>query len=68
MLFRSDVLACGENIAAGFPTAAMVLMIWLNSDGHRANLLSPYFTEVGVGYVQGGHYDHYWTLDLGARR
>ena len=60
--------ACGENIAAGFPTAAMVLMIWLNSDGHRANLLSPYFTEVGVGYVQGGHYDHYWTLDLGARR
>lgn len=60
--------ACGENIAAGFPTAAMVLMIWLNSDGHRANLLSPYFTEIGVGYAQGGDYHHYWTLDLGARQ
>lgn len=63
-----DWWACGENIGAGFPTPELMLMIWLTSGGHRANILSPYFTDVGVGYVQGGAYGHYWTIDFGAPR
>jgi uncharacterized protein YkwD len=40
--------ALGENIAYGFPTAAAVVKAWMNSPGHRANILSPNFREIGV--------------------
>jgi uncharacterized protein YkwD len=63
-----DVWACGENIGAGYPTPEMMFNMWLSSPGHRRNILSPDFTEVGVGYVRGGEYGHYWTIDFGARR
>ncbi len=55
---------CGENIAAGYPTALTVFQAWMNSPRHRANLLSPDFTEIGVGYAEGGYYRYYWTVDL----
>ena len=38
----------GENIAFNFTTAAGVMTSWMNSSGHRANILSPNFTEIGV--------------------
>jgi uncharacterized protein YkwD len=60
--------ACGENIGAGYPSAQLVLMAWLNSSGHRANILSTAFTDIGVGYVPNGYYGHYWTTDFGAPR
>ncbi len=41
----------GENIAAGYGTPASVMDGWMNSTGHRANILSANFREVGVGYV-----------------
>ncbi|MCR2806162.1 CAP domain-containing protein [Paenibacillus soyae] len=43
----------GENIASGQPTAARVMSDWMNSPGHRANIVSPNFTKIGVGYVNG---------------
>ena len=53
--------AAGENIAAGQQTAEEVMDGWMNSEGHRANILNPDFTHIGIGYVQGGDYGTYWT-------
>ncbi|MZP29857.1 LysM peptidoglycan-binding domain-containing protein [Heliobacterium undosum] len=43
----------GENIAKGQTTAQQVMNDWMNSSGHRANILSPNFDTIGVGYYQG---------------
>ena len=40
----------GENIAAGYPTAEDVVSSWMNSEGHRRNILNPEFRELGIGY------------------
>ena len=40
----------GENIAAGYSTPASVMAAWMNSSGHRANILSSGFREIGIGY------------------
>ncbi len=42
--------AAGENIASGYPTPSAVVAGWMNSDGHRANILSKNFTQLAVGY------------------
>jgi len=42
--------AWGENIAAGYSTPAAVMSAWMNSSGHRANILSTNVRELGVGY------------------
>lgn len=47
----------GENIAAGQRTPEEVVAAWMNSEGHRKNILSSQFTGIGVGYLEGG----YWT-------
>jgi len=52
----------GENIAAGQTTPASVMNSWMNSSGHRANILSGSFSHIGVGYDNCGQgYKHYWT-------
>ncbi|WP_211297038.1 CAP domain-containing protein [Paenibacillus castaneae] len=43
----------GENIAAGQRTPQEVMTAWMNSEGHRANILNNNFTKIGVGYVNG---------------
>ena len=48
----------GENIAMGQTSAQQVMNAWMNSSGHKANILSRNFTHIGVGYVADGHY---WT-------
>ncbi|HIS65452.1 MAG TPA: hypothetical protein IAA83_08805 [Candidatus Avoscillospira avistercoris] len=48
--------AAAENIAMGYRTAEAVVNGWMNSPGHRANILSDKYTEIGVGHVDG-----YWT-------
>jgi uncharacterized YkwD family protein/spore coat assembly protein SafA len=53
--------AAGENIAMGQPTAEQVMNAWMNSPGHRSNILSRSFSEIGVGYVSGGSGRNYWT-------
>lgn len=50
--------SAGENIAQGQKSAAEVVKAWMNSEGHRANILSKNFTHIGVGYVKDGNY---WT-------
>ncbi|XXM71070.1 SafA/ExsA family spore coat assembly protein [Lysinibacillus sphaericus] len=59
--FGISYQAAGENIAAGQRTPAEVVEAWMNSEGHRKNILSSTYTEIGVGYVKGGSYGHYWT-------
>ena len=48
----------GENIAYGQRTPQDVVNAWMNSSGHRANILNASYTQIGVGYVSSGHY---WT-------
>ncbi|BDH60209.1 hypothetical protein MTP04_03390 [Lysinibacillus sp. PLM2] len=50
--------AAAENIAQGQRTAAEVVKAWMNSSGHRANILNGTYTEIGVGYDPDGNY---WT-------
>lgn len=47
-----------ENIAKGQQTPQAVVNAWMNSAGHRANILNTQFTKIGVGYVKSGNY---WT-------
>lgn len=54
-----------ENIAAGQPTPAAVMDSWMNSAGHRANILNCAYTDLGVGYATGGQYGTYWTQNFG---
>jgi uncharacterized protein YkwD len=64
-----DYTSCGENIAASYTSPEAVVTAWMNSDGHRANILSPDYCDIGVGYatVAGSDYTHYWTQDFGRR-
>ena len=61
----------GENIAAGQTTAAEVVEGWMNSPGHRANILNANYTEIGIGYeylendTGSVNYNHYWTQVFG---
>lgn len=48
----------GENIAKGYSTPQAVVNAWMDSPGHRANILNASYTRIGVGYVQSGNY---WT-------
>lgn len=50
--------SAGENIAKGQPSPEAVVNAWMNSSGHRANILNSAFTHIGVGYASGGSY---WT-------
>jgi uncharacterized protein YkwD len=56
-----------ENIAAGQPNASAVVRAWMNSPGHRANILNCSMRSVGVGVAYGGPYRYYWTQDFGSR-
>jgi uncharacterized YkwD family protein/spore coat assembly protein SafA len=46
----------GENIAKGQRTPSEVMQSWMNSQGHRANILKGDFTHIGVGYCQQGNH------------
>ena len=61
--------AAGENIAAGYSTPQAVVTAWMNSAGHRQNILSSAYCDLGVGYAynRSSTYDHYWTQDFGRR-
>ena len=56
--FGISYRSAGENIAKGYSTPQAVVNGWMNSSGHRANILNANFTHIGVGYVSGGNY---WT-------
>ncbi|OIP75818.1 MAG: hypothetical protein AUK48_06740 [Oscillatoriales cyanobacterium CG2_30_44_21] len=59
--------AVGENLAAGRATPEGTIRQWMNSAGHRANILNNKFTEIGFGYANApnSRYRHYWVQVLG---
>ena len=56
--FGLSYRTAGENIAYGQRTPQEVVNAWMNSSGHRANILNSSYTQIGVGYVANGNY---WT-------
>ena len=56
--FGLSYRSAGENIAMGYRTPQAVVTGWMNSSGHRANILNSSYTKIGVGYVADGNY---WT-------
>ena len=56
--FGISYRTAGENIAMGYATPQAVVNGWMNSSGHRANILNASYTQIGVGYVAQGNY---WT-------
>lgn len=50
----------GENIAWGQRSPQAVMNAWMNSAGHRANIMNPNFTTIGVGYYQNANGTNYW--------
>jgi len=60
--------AIGENIAAGQADPSGVVQAWMNSTGHRANIMNATYTQVGVGYayLAGDSSGVFWTLLVGA--
>lgn len=50
----------GENIAWGQRSPEAVMNAWMNSAGHRANIMNPNFTTIGVGYYQNASGTNYW--------
>ncbi len=56
--FGLSYKTAGENIARGQTTPQAVVNAWMNSSGHRANILNSSYTKIGVGYVAEGNY---WT-------
>jgi uncharacterized protein YkwD len=57
-------LGTGENVAAGHTKIAQVMKDWMNSDGHRGNILGD-FTEIGGARVRGDDGVDYWTIEFG---
>ncbi|MDX8047100.1 peptidoglycan-binding protein [Gracilibacillus sp. S3-1-1] len=54
--FNVSYSVAGENIARGYQTSAAVVEAWMDSEGHRENILNADYTHIGVGYK-----DNYWT-------
>ncbi|MEW6181751.1 MAG: SafA/ExsA family spore coat assembly protein [Bacillota bacterium] len=59
--FGISFRAAGENIAMGYKTPAEVMKGWMNSTGHRSNILNSAFTQIGVGYAKDSSGMTYWT-------
>ncbi|RWZ58037.1 hypothetical protein EQV77_09630 [Halobacillus fulvus] len=53
-----DYRTAGENIAMGQTSPEQVVNGWMNSEGHRKNIMNPNFTHIGVGHAENGNY---WT-------
>ena len=56
--FGISYRSAGENIASGYATPEKVMQGWMNSQGHKENIMNKSFTQIGVGYVADGNY---WT-------
>lgn len=62
-------IRAAENIAAGYSTPASVVSGWMNSSGHKANILNADLKDIGIAYAykSGTTYGHYWTTDFGTQ-
>ena len=61
--FGLSYRTAGENIAKGYATPKAVVDGWMNSSGHRANILNASFRQIGVGYSADG--SHWTQMFLG---
>jgi len=52
---------CGENVAYGYRSPDAVMDGWMNSEGHKANILNERFTKIGVGHYKGSNGYDYWS-------
>ncbi|WP_434796746.1 CAP domain-containing protein [Terrisporobacter vanillatitrophus] len=59
--FNISYRTAGENIAMGQKTPAEVVNAWMNSQGHRENILNSNFTDIGVGVAKSSNGTLYWT-------
>lgn len=59
--YNISYMTVGENIAADQQTPAEVMNAWMNSQGHRENIMNSSFGQIGVGVVKGGSYGIYWV-------
>ena len=59
--FGIQYKTAGENIAKGYQSAESVVRGWMNSSGHRANILNPSFKTIGVGAYTDSKGTIYWT-------
>lgn len=59
--FGIKYTAAGENIAMGQRSPSEVMNGWMNSPGHRSNILNANFTQIGVGYAVNSNGTPYWT-------
>ena len=59
--FGISYTAAAENIASGQRTAAEVMNSWMNSTGHRANILNSTYNQIGVGVARDSKGNLYWT-------
>ena len=57
-----------ENVAAGQVDCPSVMSAWMGSAGHRANILNPAMTSIGIGAASGANGVIYWTMDVAAAR
>jgi uncharacterized protein YkwD len=57
--------ALGENVAMGYTTVDTVMTAWMNSTGHRANILNPSYHDVGLAESFAADGTPYWTQDFG---
>ena len=55
----------GENVAAGFNSPGDVMNAWMGSPDHKANILNPHYTDIGVGCAYSTSHTAYWTQDFG---
>ncbi len=53
-----------ENVASGYSSPQDVMRGWMNSNGHRANILNPNYRDIGIGYARANQ--PYWTQTFGA--
>jgi len=63
-----DYLIVGENLAAGQHSPAEVVQAWMDSPGHRANILGEEYEQIGVAVRTGGGYGVYWVQEFGLPR
>jgi uncharacterized protein YkwD len=64
---RNGISAKSENIGAGQESPQKILLAWMNSPGHRANILDKEAKYIGIGYyfISNSKYEHYWVMDNG---
>jgi uncharacterized protein YkwD len=60
-MHHSRMPGVGENVAKGYKTPDQVMDAWMRSRGHRKNILSPNYSEIGVGYALANNSGPAWT-------